>query len=80
MPYQSRAQQGLFHSSSSPVSKAEVSKWDAESKGQHDLPFHKGSAHKPEPRADKKSAHTRAKNQAMLGALGRARAARSAAK
>jgi len=40
MPYVSEAQRGLFHSKNSPVSKAEVAKWDSESKGQHDLPKH----------------------------------------
>lgn len=40
MPYKSKAQQGLFHSPNSPVSPAEVAKWDKESKGQHNLPEH----------------------------------------
>jgi len=52
MPYASRAQQGLFHSPNSPVSKAEVHKWDEESKGEHGLAYHvKHSKH-----AGKKSA------------------------
>lgn len=38
--YASQAQQGLFHSPNSPVSPAEVAKWDAESKGVHGLPKH----------------------------------------
>lgn len=33
MPYKSQAQAALFHSKNSPVSKAEVAKWDRESKG-----------------------------------------------
>lgn len=40
MPYASLAQMGLFHSPNSPVSKEEVAKWDAESKGQKNLPQH----------------------------------------
>jgi len=40
MPYLSQAQQGLFHSPNSPVSASEVSKWDSESKGQKNLPYH----------------------------------------
>lgn len=40
MPYESVAQRGLFHSPNSPVSKAEVKKWDKESKGQTGLPYH----------------------------------------
>ena len=42
MPYESRAQQGLFHSPNSPVSKKVVADFDAASKGQHGLPYHKG--------------------------------------
>ena len=44
MPYKSVAQQGLFHSANSPVSKKEVAKFDADSKGQKNLP-----AKKPNP-------------------------------
>lgn len=40
MPYKSAAQQALFHSANSPVSAGEVAKWDAESKGQKNLPKH----------------------------------------
>ena len=40
MPYQSKAQQGLFHSPNSPVSKKEVKKWDKASKGDKNLPKH----------------------------------------
>ena len=40
MSYVSKAQQGLFHSPNSPVSKAEVKKFDKESKGQRNLPRH----------------------------------------
>jgi len=46
MPYKSAAQRALFHSANSPVSKAEVAKWDAESKGQHGLPKHVKKAKK----------------------------------
>jgi hypothetical protein len=41
MPYESRAQQGLFHSKNSPVSPDVVKEFDAASKGQHGLPEHK---------------------------------------
>lgn len=40
MPYLSKAQQGLFHSANSPVSKKEVAKWDKASKGEKNLPVH----------------------------------------
>jgi hypothetical protein len=40
VPYLSKAQQGLFHSPNSPVSKKEVKKWDKESKGKKNLPKH----------------------------------------
>ena len=43
MPYVSKAQQGLFHSKNSPVSKATVKKWDEESRGVKNLPLHVGS-------------------------------------
>lgn len=33
MPYKSKAQQGLFHSPNSPVSKAKVAEFDKASKG-----------------------------------------------
>jgi hypothetical protein len=41
MPYQSRAQQGLFHSPNSPVSAKVVAEFDAASKGQKGLPYKK---------------------------------------
>jgi hypothetical protein len=47
MPYESRAQQGLFHSPNSPVSKKVVADFDAASKGQKNLPYHKGDKAKP---------------------------------
>ena len=40
MPYASRAQQGLFHSPNSPVSKEVVEEFDEASRGQHGLPKH----------------------------------------
>jgi hypothetical protein len=45
MPYASKAQQGLFHSANSPVSKSKVAEFDKESKGQKGLP-----AKKPNPK------------------------------
>jgi len=52
MPYVSKAQQGLFHSPNSPVSPAEVKKWDRESKGERHLPGHvKKGGHKSHARA-----------------------------
>jgi hypothetical protein len=47
MPYASKAQQVLFHSANSPVSKKEVAKFDKDSKGQKGLPEHKK---KPNPK------------------------------
>lgn len=41
MPYQSRAQQGLFHSPNSPVSAKVVEEFDEASKGQKGLPYKK---------------------------------------
>lgn len=43
MPYVSKAQQGLFHSVNSPVSKATVKRWDEESRGVRNLPSHVGT-------------------------------------
>lgn len=40
MPYKSKAQQGLFHSKNSPVSKKVVAEFDEASKGQKGLPEH----------------------------------------
>ena len=42
MAYESRAQQGLFHSPNSPVSKDVVKDFDKASKGQKGLPYHVG--------------------------------------
>lgn len=45
MPYKSDAQRRFFHSKGAAkagLSKAEVAKWDKESKGQHNLPEHVG--------------------------------------
>jgi len=54
MPYMSRAQQGLFHSPNSPVSKEEVAKWDKESKGEKNLPEHVKAKKKDPPGNGKK--------------------------
>lgn len=51
MPYESQAQQGLFHSPNSPVSKKVVADFDAASKGQKGLPYHVGD--KPKGRSAK---------------------------
>jgi hypothetical protein len=40
MPYTSKAQQGLFHSKNSPVSKKVVEEFDEASKGKRGLPEH----------------------------------------
>jgi capsular polysaccharide biosynthesis protein len=40
MPYASKAQQGLFHSANSPVSKKVVAEFDKASKGHKNLPDH----------------------------------------
>ena len=46
MPYASQAQQGLFHSPNSPVSKKVVAEFDAASKGQRGLPKYVSSKSK----------------------------------
>lgn len=54
MPYKSRAQQGLFHSPNSPVSKDVVADFDKASKGQTGLPYHvKGKAAQTKPKGAK---------------------------
>jgi hypothetical protein len=40
MPYESKAQRGLFHSKNAPVSKKVVEEFDKASKGQKNLPEH----------------------------------------
>ena len=56
MPYLSQAQQGLFHSSNSPVSKKVVAEFDAASKGHRGLPKHVGSMEKLAQKLAKKKA------------------------
>lgn len=53
MPYVSKAQQGLFHSPNSPVSKDVVADFDKASKGQKGLPYHVGDKAAPKPKGAK---------------------------